>query len=90
MSQTLTSSGKSLTADSCDRILCSYTNVTSRIQIIRIANIQNLHLEQVIFPGQRLIFEAVPEAKLEIQVSEKNTLSVTCKQLQVIEITKVN
>ena len=48
------------------RILCCYVNSTSKIQIARIANIANWYFERVVFPGQRLLFEAVPEAHLEI------------------------
>ncbi|MBA3924494.1 MAG: DUF1830 domain-containing protein [Nostocaceae cyanobacterium] len=55
-------------ADSgCTRILCSYINATSHIQIARITNMTNLHFERVIFPKQRLMFEAVPTAQLEVQ-----------------------
>ena len=52
--------------DSGDRILCCYVNVTSKIQIARVTNITNWYFERVVFPGQRLIFEALPEALLEI------------------------
>ncbi|MBD2090615.1 DUF1830 domain-containing protein [Microcoleus sp. FACHB-1515] len=55
-----------LPSDSSDRILCCYVNATSKIQIARITNIANWYFERVVFPGQRLIFEAVPEAQLEI------------------------
>lgn len=52
---------------SCDeRILCCYVNATSKIQIARITNIPNWYFERVVFPGQRLIFEAMPDALLEI------------------------
>jgi hypothetical protein len=46
--------------------LCCYVNNTSQIQIGRIANVANYYLERVIFPGQRLLFEAPPQAELEI------------------------
>lgn len=36
------------------------------MQIARISNIQNWYFERVVFPGQRLLFEAVPDAQLEI------------------------
>src|SRR5919202_934048 len=36
------------------------------IQIARITNIANWYFERVVFPGQRLVFEAVPEALVEI------------------------
>jgi len=49
-----------------DRILCCYVNVTTHIQIARIANIPEWYFERVVFPGQRLLFESPPEAKLEI------------------------
>lgn len=47
-------------------ILCCYVNATSQIQIARITNIPNWYFERVVFPGQRLVFEAVPDALLEI------------------------
>lgn len=49
-----------------DRILCCYVNATSQIQIARITNIANWYFERVVFPGQRLVFEADPTAILEI------------------------
>jgi hypothetical protein len=53
--------------DDCpDCIFCFYMNITRWFQIIKITNIPNYYWKQVIFPGQRLIFEAVTSAKLEI------------------------
>jgi hypothetical protein len=49
-----------------DPALCCYVNATSKIQVVRVTNIPNWYFERVVFPGQRLIFEAVPEALLEI------------------------
>ncbi|MDR9403679.1 MAG: DUF1830 domain-containing protein [Halothece sp. Uz-M2-17] len=49
-----------------DPILCCYFNGTSSIQVVRISNIENWYFERVVFPGQRLVFEALPEAMLEI------------------------
>ncbi|MBE9102492.1 DUF1830 domain-containing protein [Vacuolonema iberomarrocanum] len=49
-----------------DAILCCYVNATSKIQVARVTNIPNWYFERVVFPGQRLLFEAVPEALLEI------------------------
>lgn len=86
MTQTLADSQKSLTSK-CDRlILCCYVNVTHHIQLIRIPNIPNLYLERVVFPGQRLMFEAVPEANLEILNSQNIILVVPCQNLLVTEI----
>ena len=47
-------------------LLCCYVNATSQIQVARITNIPNWHFERVVFPGQRLVFETVSEAMLEI------------------------
>ncbi|MFB2772808.1 DUF1830 domain-containing protein [Pelatocladus sp. BLCC-F211] len=48
------------------KILCCYVNATSKIQVARISNIPNWYFERVVFPGQRLAFEAPIEAQLEI------------------------
>ncbi len=47
-------------------ILCCYVNATSQIQVARISNIPNWYFERVVFPGQRLVFEALPGSMLEI------------------------
>lgn len=49
-----------------DRILCFYANITNHTQIARIKNIPNWNFERVVFPGQRLLFESVLEAQLQI------------------------
>ncbi|WAL61177.1 DUF1830 domain-containing protein [Thermocoleostomius sinensis] len=53
-------------SDASDPILCCYVNATSKIQIVRITNIPNWYFERVVFPGQRLVFEAMPQAQLEV------------------------
>ena len=52
--------------DENTHILCCYVNATSQIQVARITNIPNWYFERVVFPGQRLVFEAEPHAILEI------------------------
>ena len=53
--------------DKCGlHILCSHKNKTPTVQIIRITNIPNWYFERVVFPGEMLLFEALPEAVLEI------------------------
>ncbi|MEN9519033.1 MAG: hypothetical protein RLZZ381_1621 [Cyanobacteriota bacterium] len=52
-------------------VLCSYKNQTSTIQIARINNIPHWYFERVVFPGELLLFEALPEAVLEIYSSEE-------------------
>ncbi len=55
-----------LPADCAEGILCCYTNETSKIIIARITNISDWRFERVIFPGEKLLFEAPLEAQLEI------------------------
>lgn len=55
-----------LPSDSTGHVLCCYVNATSKMQIARITNIPNWYFERVVFPGQKLMFEALPEALLEI------------------------
>ncbi|MGB5636851.1 MAG: DUF1830 domain-containing protein [Waterburya sp.] len=52
--------------DQDSSILCCYVNATSQIQVARITNIPNWYFERVVFPGQRLVFEAALKAILEI------------------------
>ena len=56
----------SLPSDDADKLLCCYVNATSKIQIARITNVPDWYFERVVFPGQRLMFEAVGAAMLEI------------------------
>lgn len=56
----------SLPPESSGQILCCYVNATSKIQIARITNVPDWYFERVVFPGQRLMFETVPRALLEI------------------------
>ena len=53
-------------SDSSEPILCCYVNASSRIQVVRITNIANWYFERVVFPGQRLVFEALAQAQLEV------------------------
>lgn len=55
-----------LPKDGASVILCCYVNATSQIQVSRITNIPNWYFERVVFPGQRLMFEAPPSAQIEI------------------------
>lgn len=57
---------QTLFSDRSAQILCGYVNATNQIQIVRIGNIPNWYFERVVFPGQRLLFKALPNAQLEI------------------------
>jgi hypothetical protein len=75
-----------LPIESSAHILCCYVNATGQIQVARITNIRNWYFERVVFPGQRLVFEALPEGLLEIHTGmmASSILSDTipCYQLQ--------
>ncbi len=77
--------------DKNDKILCCYVNATSQIQITRITNIDNWYFERVVFPGQRLVFETLPEALLEIHsgmmASAILSDTIPCTRLSVSENT---
>jgi Domain of unknown function (DUF1830) len=77
---------KHLTQERSDMILCHYTNITRRPQIVRVENIENWFLERVIIPGGSLIFEAPAAAQLEIFSSDAITTTLSdriwCEQLQ--------
>lgn len=67
--------------------LCCYVNATSQIQVARITNIPNWYFERVVFPGQRLVFEAMAEAMLEIHTGMMASAilsdTIPCERLRV-------
>ena len=83
-----------LPSDLSDRILCYYVNTTTQLQRARIANIPNWLFERVIFPKQRLFFEAIPDALLEIHtcstLGETLLNQIPCFRLQVNELSFLN
>jgi hypothetical protein len=76
-----------LPSNSSGRILCCYVNATSQIQIARISNVLNWYFERVVFPGQRLVFEAIPQATLEIHTGNMASAiiadNIPCERLQI-------
>ncbi|MGC9505319.1 DUF1830 domain-containing protein [Baaleninema sp.] len=68
-------------------ILCYYVNRSSKVQIVRISNVPNWYFERVVFPGQRLIFEAYAKAQLEVYTSTVASAvladSIACERLEV-------
>ena len=79
----------SLSPEDSSRILCSYVNATSILQIVRITNITNCYFERVVFPGMRLLFDAPQMAKLEIYTADTPSTiladKIPCGSLQVSE-----
>ncbi len=80
----------SLPQDDADLICCCYVNSTSQIQVARITNVHNWYFERVVFPGQRLLFEAPHHGYLEIHTGmmASSILSdkIPCQQLMVVDI----
>ncbi len=70
-----------------NRILCCYHNQTPKIQIARITNVPNWYFERVVFPGERLLFETDPGAKLEIHMgmmaSAIHSDTIPCDRLKI-------
>ncbi|XHX76488.1 MAG: DUF1830 domain-containing protein [Stenomitos frigidus ULC029] len=65
-----------LPVNCANRILCYYSNNTRKIKLVRITNIPNWYFERIIFPKERLLFEALPEAQLEIYVTNFSTMAL--------------
>ncbi|MGB3139055.1 MAG: DUF1830 domain-containing protein [Nodosilinea sp.] len=76
-----------LPTDGQSQTLCCYVNATSKIQIARITNVPDWYFERVVFPGQRLLFETVPRALLEIHTGMMASAilsdTIPCDRLQV-------
>ena len=74
-------------SNNSNQILCCYVNTTSHIQIAKIGNIPNWYFERVVFPGQRLVFEPVVGASMEIHtgavVSSILSDTIPCERLQI-------
>lgn len=73
--------------DTANPALCCYVNATSQIQVVRIANISNWYFERVVFPGQKLLFEAPLTAQLEVHTSAFASAIladvILCERLQI-------
>lgn len=73
--------------DNSQPVLCCYVNATSKIQVARITNVPDWYFERVVFPGQRLMFEALPKALLEIHTGMMASAilsdTIPCERLMV-------
>lgn len=74
-------------AESSDKVICRYVNGMQQTQIIRIANIPNGFFERTVLPGDQLLFEAYPNAELEVHTyaiaSATLTEKITCDRLAI-------
>lgn len=86
----MTGTTTSNSAATSQQKLCYFCNHTSEVLVGLITNIPGQRLEQVLFPGQRWMFWAIPEAVLAIYDSDDLTKAqvkqFTCEDLQVIEV----
>lgn len=73
----------SLVSEPSEQILCFYTNCTNKIQIVKFDNTQDLNFERIVFPGQRLLFKALPDSQLEIHT---NPTKSSTENLALIEV----
>ena len=75
--------------DRTDRFLCYYINATSQLQMAQSTNLPSWKFERMIFPGQRLLFEAPLDALLEIYIHRAAATSlfaqIPCLHLRVFE-----
>ncbi|MDJ0531718.1 MAG: DUF1830 domain-containing protein [Xenococcaceae cyanobacterium MO_207.B15] len=86
----MSSNWQAATTEPISEMLCYYTNSTSKMQLIRVTKSQNLDLEKIVFPQQRLLFEAIPEGQLEIYSDRAGKQSlvevISCQSLQVNQV----
>ncbi|MBD2112594.1 DUF1830 domain-containing protein [Nodosilinea sp. FACHB-141] len=69
-------------------ILCYYINDTTDIQIIRVVSEAIYRFERIVFPEERVLFEASLESYLEIHSPSPNGARITrseCRTFQVSE-----
>ncbi len=82
----------SLSSEPIDEILCYYLNSTSEIQFIKSECREIWEFERIVFPGQRLFFEAISTGHLEIYKARNSGLQlaarVKCDRLQVQQESK--
>jgi Domain of unknown function (DUF1830) len=68
-------------------VLCYYVNATRRIQVVRLSHLKEGEWEHILFPAQNFMFEAPPEAMLEIYKSPALSVVppeyIPCRTLQV-------
>ena len=80
------------TKQQSQKMLCFYENTARKMQIAKICNVKNQYWERTVFPGERLFFEAVPEAELEIHQHQENgdvrCESFSCKHFKVKVVDK--
>ncbi|MGF1588248.1 MAG: DUF1830 domain-containing protein [Pleurocapsa sp.] len=70
-------------SDSCQKLYC-YTNGISKIVISQVRTLLGKHLERVIFPGEKFLFQANNDCGLEISQQTNSGIIqdfIPCEQL---------
>lgn len=67
-----------------------YSNSTNEIQVVRLINARDRPISRVVFPQQRILFEAISEGTIEIYVGKngKKVLQqvIDCQDLSGVKI----
>ncbi|MDJ0647870.1 MAG: DUF1830 domain-containing protein [Xenococcaceae cyanobacterium MO_188.B19] len=83
----MSSNWQTATAQPISKILCYYTNSSRKMQLIRVTQSLNLNSEKIVFPQQRIFFEAIPQGQLEIYTASvarpRFVQMIPCQNLQV-------
>jgi hypothetical protein len=69
-------------------ILCYYINNTMETQVIRVLSKSVCHFERIVFPQERILFEALSESFLDIYspfLNGQRLAKIECKMIQVSE-----
>ena len=86
----MSSNWQAATAEPVLNMVCHYTNSTRKMQLIRVIDSQNLYSEKIVFPQQRILFEAVPEGQLAIYTNQAGIPRciqiIPCQNLQVNQV----
>lgn len=68
-------------------LLCYYCNASSQLQVIRVFDTSSCHLKRIVFPGDRLMFEAELGNCLEIYTATSSGMKferkILCRTLQI-------
>lgn len=70
------------------QLLCYYINDTNNMQIIRMLSGVKCEFERIVFPGERILFKALPESYLEVYsplINEIQSTRMSCRFLQINE-----
>lgn len=69
--------------------LCYYQNSTRQIQLVCVNQAQPQRLERVVFPGERVLFYAAPDALFDVYDATPTAFILTdrllCSRLRVLE-----